>query len=86
MSSANIYNLRYGLYIFAKLLVVSDIAPWSTARVSFTGEKLNYQTHNVLSFMETPRVFDKIDAATEKSISIDLFPSKIGRASCRERV
>ena len=35
-------------------------------RDTFTGEKLNYQTHNVLSFMETPRVFDKIDAATEK--------------------
>ena len=48
-------------------------------RDTFTGEKLNYQTHNVLSFMETPRVFDKIDAATEKSVSIDLFLTQSAR-------
>lgn len=58
-----------------------DVFPF---RDSFTGEKLDYTTHNVLNFMETPRIFDQIDEATDRGVSIDLIMTKTARARLLE--
>lgn len=58
-----------------------DVFPF---RDTFTGEKLDYSTYNILRFMETPRIFDQIDEATEKRVSIDLVLTKTARTRILE--
>ena len=60
-----------------------DVFPF---RDSFTAEKLSYADRNILSFMDTPRVFDQLDAATGKSVSIDVFMTSAARPRIRELV
>lgn len=60
-----------------------DVFPF---RDSFSGEKLDYATRNILRFMETPRIFDQIDTATDRSVSINVFMTGTARPRIRELI
>lgn len=60
-----------------------DVFPF---RDSFSGEYLTYEKRNILSFMDTPRLLDQIEKATDKSLSIDVFMTSAARPRVRELI